>query len=229
MSGYAQLSPYLNRFTTLWQDKADVKLEFTCKDGNVIVNLSHNLGGIEKVPDEVIKPYPYAGHVLKKNISLSQIMRLKKRAAERAAAEKLEAEKVKASYPPVREESVNVLGQGNLVEAESATADIAQFDAKKAKIIADETEKDAMSAKLKYEKTRIEADKAKNEAEEARSVAEQAMDEAEQAKSDAEQAKREAELAKSEARDEAEQAKREAEQAKTEAEEAKDEAQKANR
>ena len=56
MSGHPQLSPYLNRLTTLWQDKADVKLEFTCMVGNVIVNLSHNIGGIVKVPEEVKNP-----------------------------------------------------------------------------------------------------------------------------------------------------------------------------
>ena len=53
MSGHPQLTPYLNGFTTLWQDKEDVKLEFTCKGGNVIVNLSHNLGSIVKVTEEV--------------------------------------------------------------------------------------------------------------------------------------------------------------------------------
>ena len=97
MSGHPQLSPYLNRFTTLWQDKADVKLEFTCKDGNVIVNLSHNLGSIVKVTEEVKTQSPNSGNILKKNVSLSQIVRLKKRAAEKATAEKLEAEQVKAN------------------------------------------------------------------------------------------------------------------------------------
>ena len=111
MYSHPQLNPYLNRFTTLWQDNANVKLEFTCKDGNVIVNLSHNVGGIEKVPKEITKHNPNDENVLKKNVSLSQIVRLKKRAAERAAAEKCDVEK--------------------------------------AKCIAEEAEKDAMSAKLK--------------------------------------------------------------------------------
>ena len=146
MSGHPQLSPYLNRFATLWQDKADVKLEFTCKDGNVTVNLSHNLAGIEKVPEEVLRQNPVNPndeHVQKKNVSPSQIVRLKKRAAERAEAEKLKAEQVKATSPQVRDKSA----QGHFVEAESATAAIAKLDAEKAKSYAVEA-KNAMSANI---------------------------------------------------------------------------------
>ena len=73
---HPQLNPYFNRYTTLWQDNANVKLELTCKDGNVIVNLSHNLGGIEKVPEAKTTHNP--NDVLKKKVSLSQIVRLKK-------------------------------------------------------------------------------------------------------------------------------------------------------
>ena len=192
MYSHPQLNPYLNRFTTLWQDNANVKLEFTCKDGNVIVNLSHNVGGIEKVPEAKRTHNPNDENVLKKNVSLSQIVRLKKRAAERAAAEKCDVEK--------------------------------------AKCIAEEAEKDAISAKMLHEKTKCEAEKAKNEAEESRNEAEKAKLKAEQVKTDAEQARGKAEQAKREAKQaisEAKQAISEAEQAKSEAEEAKAEAEKA--
>ena len=211
MFSHSELSPYLNRFTTLWQDKADVKLDFTCKGGQVIVNLSHNLGGIEKVPEEVITQNPNGEYVRKKNVSLSQILRLKKRATERAAAEKLEAEKVKAASPHVRDEY-----------AESKTAAIAKCDAEEEKCNAVEA-KIAMNAKVESEKTRIEGEKSKQEAEESRSEAEQARIEAEEARNEAEQARMEAEQAKGEA----EKLKSEAEQAKGEAEEAKGEAEKA--
>ena len=57
----------------------------------MIVNLSHNLESIVKVTEEVKTQNPYNGNIMKKNESLSQIMRLKKRAAKKATAEKLEA------------------------------------------------------------------------------------------------------------------------------------------
>ena len=150
MSGHPQLSPYLNRFTTLWQDKADVKLEFTCKDGNVIVNLSHNLGSIVKVTEEVKTQSPNSGNILKKNVSLSQIVRLKKRAAERATAEKLEAEQVKATSPRVIDESA----QGRQVEAESSPAAKAKDDAEKAKDNAVEANV-TKNAKIESEKSEV--------------------------------------------------------------------------
>ena len=90
MSGHPKLSPYLNRFTALWQDKSDIKLEFTCMDGNMIVNYFHNIGGIKKVQHAVKVQKPNDVQVLKKNASLSQIVRLKTMAGERAKAEKLE-------------------------------------------------------------------------------------------------------------------------------------------
>ena len=59
----------------------------------MIVNISHNLGSIVKVTEEVKTQNPYNGNILKKNVNLSQIVRLKKRAAKKATAEKLEAKK----------------------------------------------------------------------------------------------------------------------------------------
>ena len=72
-----------------------MKLTVTYNDGNVIVNLSHYLGSILKVTEKVKTQNPYNRNIPKKNINLSQMVRLKKSAAERATAENLETEKVK--------------------------------------------------------------------------------------------------------------------------------------
>ena len=48
MSSQEQLNPYLNRFTILVQQQATAKLEFSCSDGKVTVNLFHDLGSVEK-------------------------------------------------------------------------------------------------------------------------------------------------------------------------------------
>ena len=50
MSSQEQLNPYLNRFTLLVQQHATAKLEFSCSDGKVTVNLFHDLGGVDKAP-----------------------------------------------------------------------------------------------------------------------------------------------------------------------------------
>ena len=39
MSSQEQLNPYLNRFTTLVQQHATAKLEFSCSRGKVTVNI----------------------------------------------------------------------------------------------------------------------------------------------------------------------------------------------
>ena len=181
MSGHPQLYPYLNRFTALWQGKADVKLEFTCLDGNVIINLSHNIGRIEKVPHEEKTQKPNDIQVLKKNVSLSQIVRLQKRAAERAEAEKLEAEKAKVDSL----EAVTVLVQHKLVEAEKATDIRARFNNEKAKNNAMESKNEAENAKIVAEEALGEAVKAKREDKQSTSEAEQAKSEAEKAMSEA--------------------------------------------
>ena len=48
------------------------------------VNLLHDLGVVVKAIPATAVHQPENGHVLKKNVSLSQIIRLKKKAAERA-------------------------------------------------------------------------------------------------------------------------------------------------
>ena len=48
MTAQEKIALYLNRYTTLLQHHATEVLEFKCKGGKVNVNLSHELGGVEK-------------------------------------------------------------------------------------------------------------------------------------------------------------------------------------
>ena len=84
MSVQDLLSPYVNRFTLLHQQKASAILEFSCSNGKINVNLKHDLGEV-KVPSPQTNLGPPAySDVVKKNKSLSQINRLQRRAKARA-------------------------------------------------------------------------------------------------------------------------------------------------
>ena len=97
MSTQEKLNPYLNRFTILVEQHVTAKLEFNCLDGKVTVNLLHDLGVVEKAPPATAVQQSEKGQVLKKNVSLSQIIRLQKRAAERAEQAKLKADQTKTT------------------------------------------------------------------------------------------------------------------------------------
>ena len=85
MSLQELISPYLNRFVILFSENATAKLELSCTEGKVHVNIFHDLGA----PKQTLPPAPpvkKAGYneVLKKNLKTSQLNRLKRRAAVRA-------------------------------------------------------------------------------------------------------------------------------------------------
>ena len=84
MTAQEKFAPYLNRFTTLLQQHATAVLEFKCKDGKVTVNLSHELGGVEKAQPTIHLQNPSYRSTQKKAVKPSQLRRLKKRAAARA-------------------------------------------------------------------------------------------------------------------------------------------------
>ena len=92
MSVKDQLSPYLNRFVILCQQKSNVKLELCCDNGQVSVNLSHTLGVVSSTsPYEFPKKEKYSDVLKKKNIGTSQLNRLQRRASERAEEGKKKA------------------------------------------------------------------------------------------------------------------------------------------
>ena len=53
MSAQEKFAPYLNRFTILLQQHATAVHKLKCMDGKVIVNLCHELGGVEKAPPTI--------------------------------------------------------------------------------------------------------------------------------------------------------------------------------
>ena len=60
MSVKDQLSPYLNRFLILCEQKSNVKLELCCDNGQVSVNLLHALEVVSPSPDEIQKKEKYS-------------------------------------------------------------------------------------------------------------------------------------------------------------------------
>ena len=74
------------------KEHATPKLEFSCLDGKVTVYFFHDLGVVGKASPATFVYQAENVHVLKKNVSLSQIIRLHKRAAERAEKAKHEVE-----------------------------------------------------------------------------------------------------------------------------------------
>ena len=91
MAVEAQLVPYLNRFVILLRQNYVAKLELSCSNVKLSVNISHDIGLVEQAT-----PYPPPSYkeVPKKNLKRSQINRLQKRAAERADKAGKEAEKL---------------------------------------------------------------------------------------------------------------------------------------
>jgi hypothetical protein len=91
MSLQDHIAPYLNRFVILFHQNATAKLELSCTDGKVNVNIHHELGVIKQdlPPTAHVKKTAY-NEVLKKNMKPSQFNRLKRRAAARVEEAKTE-------------------------------------------------------------------------------------------------------------------------------------------
>ena len=120
MSVKDQLSPYLNRFVILCQQKSNVKLELCCDNGQVSVNLSHTLGVVSSTsPYEFPKKEKYSDVLKKKNIGISQLNRLKRRAFERAEEAKKEAKLQKEIAEQAKMEAVKATCEAENVKLEA--------------------------------------------------------------------------------------------------------------
>ena len=75
MAVEAQLAQYLNRFVILLRQNSVAKLELSCSNGKLSVNISHDMGLVEQATPH---PPPSYKEVLKKNLKRSQINRLQK-------------------------------------------------------------------------------------------------------------------------------------------------------
>ena len=75
MSVQDKISPYLNHFVALVNNKADAKLKLLCKDGRITVNISNDIGEVEETaPETIVKP-SYTD-VLKRNVNVTHQKRL---------------------------------------------------------------------------------------------------------------------------------------------------------
>ena len=126
MSAKDLISPYLNRFVALLHQKSTAKVELSCEDGKLFVNLSHDLGEVEETTPQPEPTKPLYNNVLKKSITKSQVNRLQKRA--NARAEEAIAE------TKVQQE----IAENAKTELEKATKDAekATLEAEKAKALA---------------------------------------------------------------------------------------------
>ena len=113
------------------------------------VNLFHDLGVVEKAPPAADVKQPENEQVWKTNVSQSQVIRLQKRAADRAEKAKLEEHKTKAR-----------------IEAEKANNQQFVSDALEATSHAEKSKLEAEKARCDAKETKIEAKKAITEAKE---------------------------------------------------------------
>ena len=132
MSAKDLISPYLNRFVAINQQKSNARLELCCKDGKVTINLHHDLGVVEEAIPRTNSdsPLPVYSDVLRKNINISQVARLQRRAETRAEEARVETKK-----------------QQNIAVNAKSESEKATTDAKKTTLEAEEAKKDAEEAK----------------------------------------------------------------------------------
>ena len=145
MSVQDQFAPYLNRFIYLLHQKSSAKLEFSCQDGKVRINIFHELTEVEEAfNNHILKPA--YNEVLKKNIKRSQINRLHRRALARTEAEqaKLEAEKAKVDAAHKKAEAEQAKVDDTKIKAK-ANAEKAKIEAEYAKLEAAQAVIDAES------------------------------------------------------------------------------------
>ena len=68
MSELKVSDPYISRFVTLIHLKSTAKLELSCKDGKVTVNICHDLGEVEETNHKLNTGIPSYTDVLKDNV-----------------------------------------------------------------------------------------------------------------------------------------------------------------
>ena len=158
MSAKEQLAPYLDRFVGLVNQHATGKLEISCKDGKIIVNITHEIGDVVEtsaIDSSKISSYSEA---LKKNpntVNFSQMKRLEKRALSRAE----EARKATKEQQTIAEDAkVELLKAKQVAEKASHEAEEAQKETEYAKQKAEEAKHEAEEAKKEMDLLKIEAE-----------------------------------------------------------------------
>ena len=154
MSVEAQLAPYLNRFVILLRHNSVAKLELTCNNGKLTVNISHDIGVVEQASPKPITP-PSHNEVLKKNLNRSQTNRLQRRGADRAEKANKEAEEAHAEGAKAIRDRQDITEQAT-TEAEDVMSEIekVKYLAEKAQLEAEKFKTDAKEARSEIEKAR---------------------------------------------------------------------------
>ena len=165
MSAKDLFAPYLNRFVSLLNQKATAKLELSCKDGKVNVNLFHDMGDFVETSPTSVQETPSYKEALKKGankVSSSQMKRLHKRAVSRAE----EARKETKHQQVIAEKARNDLVQAK-EETEKALSDAeeAKLEAERVKLATTKLRQEAEKAKMEAEKAEHELNLAENFAE----------------------------------------------------------------
>ena len=147
MSTHTLISPYINRFVNLIHENATAKLELSCTGGRDKVNILHDLGEVKDTSPKLATSPPTYSDALKKNVRLSQINCLQKRANLRAE----EARNKTKDQQKITEDA--------LIGFEQAKdwAEKAQSDAERAKLkfIEDKVLAEEASALYKQNITRV--------------------------------------------------------------------------
>ena len=115
MSAKDLISPYLNRFVAINQQKYFSKLELSCDNGKVTVIFFHDLGVIEEEAPKPNQDHPAYSDILKNNVHISQSVRLKRRAetrAKEARAETKRQQDIAVNAKVEAEKATKVIGGG---------------------------------------------------------------------------------------------------------------------
>ena len=156
MSVEAHLAPYLNRFVILLRQNSVAKLELSCNNGKLTVNISHDMGVVEQATPKANTPTSY-NEVLKNNLNISQTNRLQRRAADRAEKANKEAEQAHAQAAKANRDMEDVAEKAR-TEAEEARSEIEKF-----KSLAEKTQHEAEKFKTEAKEAKSEIEKARNE------------------------------------------------------------------
>ena len=164
MSAKDLISPYLNRFVVLLHQHSTAKVELSCENGKMSVNLFHDLGVVEDAtPEPVPNPRePLYANVLKKNLKQSQFSRLQKRANARAEEARAETKVQQEIAANARIECDKATRDAEKAREEAENAkSLALKEKMEAQKVIDNSKSVAEQAHIKFIKAREKAEKAK--------------------------------------------------------------------
>ena len=144
MSAQDLFAPYLNRFLKLLNQNATAKLEFSCKEGKVNVNISHDLGVVAEASPATIEVQPTYKEALRKGThfaSSSQNIRLQRRAISRAEEARKEtkrqqliAEEARGELMRAKEVAEKAVREAEEAKREAELVTKAEAEAEKAMV-----------------------------------------------------------------------------------------------